>query len=140
MGLLAFADVLGVGGGHLFHRETRATGSVYFTRNGKSSPGFPQAIPTRKTLKIVQLLAQCWVESGAALWRSDLARNVAFYPQLSLQVIHEKVAQRHRRQPDEKAGSLRAFQVVDNALHCVPFFSADKQNENLSPRVINSPT
>ncbi|MNE41940.1 hypothetical protein D3C80_1360420 [compost metagenome] len=40
-GLLAFAGVLGVGKGHLLHQETRATGSTYFTRFGKSSSGFP---------------------------------------------------------------------------------------------------
>jgi len=40
-GLLALAGVLGVGEGHLLHRETRATGSAYFTRFGKSSSGFP---------------------------------------------------------------------------------------------------
>ena len=40
-GLLALAGVLGVGEGHLLHRETRATGAAYFIRNGKSSSGFP---------------------------------------------------------------------------------------------------
>jgi hypothetical protein len=40
-GLLALAGVLGVGKSHLLHRETRATGSAYISRNEKSSSGFP---------------------------------------------------------------------------------------------------
>ncbi|MCV6104072.1 hypothetical protein, partial [Pseudomonas aeruginosa] len=40
-GLLALAGVLGVGEGHLLHRETRATGSAYFTRFGKSFSDHP---------------------------------------------------------------------------------------------------
>lgn len=40
-GLLVLAGVLGVGKGHLLHRESQATGSTYFTRFGKSYSVFP---------------------------------------------------------------------------------------------------
>ena len=40
-GLLALTSVLGAGEGHLLHLKTQATGSTYFTRNGKSFSDHP---------------------------------------------------------------------------------------------------
>ena len=40
-GLLAFAGVLGIGEGHLLHREPRRVESGYFAKIRKSSSEFP---------------------------------------------------------------------------------------------------
>ncbi|MBU0919133.1 MAG: hypothetical protein ABIJ49_03945, partial [Pseudomonadota bacterium] len=40
-GLLALASVLGVGEGHLLHRETRRVGSGYFAKSESLFQSFP---------------------------------------------------------------------------------------------------
>ncbi|WP_228778799.1 hypothetical protein, partial [Pseudomonas aeruginosa] len=42
-GLLALASVLGVGEGHLLHRETRWAGSRYFAKSESLFQSFPKA-------------------------------------------------------------------------------------------------
>ncbi|MBW6126294.1 hypothetical protein KZ843_25825, partial [Pseudomonas aeruginosa] len=42
-GLLALASVLGVGEGHLLHRETRWAGSRYFAKSESLFQSFPSA-------------------------------------------------------------------------------------------------
>ncbi|WP_205548099.1 hypothetical protein, partial [Pseudomonas carnis] len=43
-GLLALASVLGVGEGHLLHRETRWVGSRYFAKSESLFQSFPKFV------------------------------------------------------------------------------------------------
>ncbi|MBW6126657.1 hypothetical protein KZ843_27705, partial [Pseudomonas aeruginosa] len=43
-GLLALASVLGVGEGHLLHRETRWAGSRYFAKSESLFQSFPKEL------------------------------------------------------------------------------------------------
>ncbi|MDP2748847.1 hypothetical protein, partial [Pseudomonas sp.] len=43
-GLLALASVLGVGEGHLLHRETRWVGSRYFAKSESLFQSFPNGV------------------------------------------------------------------------------------------------
>ncbi|MEG0247034.1 MAG: hypothetical protein RR726_31850, partial [Pseudomonas sp.] len=45
-GLLALAGVLGVGEGHLLHRETRWVGSRYFAKSESLFQSFLKHVPT----------------------------------------------------------------------------------------------
>ncbi|MCO2588210.1 hypothetical protein FA321_32645, partial [Pseudomonas aeruginosa] len=46
--LLALASVLGVGEGHLLHRETRWVGSRYFAKSESLFQSFPKAVSLYK--------------------------------------------------------------------------------------------
>ncbi|MDZ4305932.1 MAG: hypothetical protein U1C13_30380, partial [Pseudomonas sp.] len=50
-GLLALASVLGVGEGHLLHRETRWVGSRYFAKSESLFQSFPNCIRLSKSTK-----------------------------------------------------------------------------------------
>ncbi|MBU2154477.1 MAG: enhanced serine sensitivity protein SseB C-terminal domain-containing protein, partial [Gammaproteobacteria bacterium] len=55
--LLALASVLGVGEGHLLHRETRWVGSRYFAKSESLFQSFPN-YPSKMVGSLTQLLAK----------------------------------------------------------------------------------
>ncbi|MDZ4305959.1 MAG: hypothetical protein U1C13_30535, partial [Pseudomonas sp.] len=64
-GLLALASVLGVGEGHLLHRETRWVGSRYFAKSESLFQSFPRGYRSKLRLEIQRDF--CW--SGHSIRR-----------------------------------------------------------------------
>ncbi|MFZ5459159.1 MAG: hypothetical protein ACOZF1_07515, partial [Pseudomonadota bacterium] len=54
-GLLALASVLGVGEGHLLHRETRWVGSRYFAKSESLFQSFPRQFYFFELFKIPRM-------------------------------------------------------------------------------------
>ncbi|MBW6124633.1 hypothetical protein KZ843_17315, partial [Pseudomonas aeruginosa] len=59
-GLLALASVLGVGEGHLLHRETRWAGSRYFAKSESLFQSFLRASPGLVFFNFLNHLKTCY--------------------------------------------------------------------------------
>ncbi|MED5491181.1 MAG: hypothetical protein VYD45_03545, partial [Pseudomonadota bacterium] len=57
-GLLALASVLGVGEGHLLHRETRWVGSRYFAKSESLFQSFPSGLPGLVLNRVVDITTE----------------------------------------------------------------------------------